>query len=172
MSMKRSIKSFSLCFAMTLLAITMVSAAPFVSPNGYSLTPAAGWRLVRNGFPGADVVVLGLAYGRFKPNLNVVVTFAKPGETLQHTQRQIRPDYPHMFNRFKLLSCETSTLHGLPVLNVLGVYQQGTHWQRIRQFCFERGHRSYWFTCTGPEPSPASYEEAFTQMLHTIRWNK
>jgi hypothetical protein len=145
------------------------SAAPFVSSKGYSLTPVPGWQVSEKN-PNTDVVVLGPVYGKFRPNLNVTIVQAKPGETLKDGQKEVAAIYPRMFTDFKMIS--SVIVPGNPeTLNVTCRCRQVGQVLRIRQMVVLKANRVYTFTCTAPDAAYVRYDAAFTQMLHSVKWS-
>ncbi len=93
----QTIRLFLLIALACLLTVPSVQAAPFVSPNGYSITPAAQWTVKHGDMTRTDVTILTHAANKLIPNLNVIVAPTHSGQTLEQLQQQITTIYPHVF---------------------------------------------------------------------------
>lgn len=147
-------------------------AAPFVSSKGYSLTPPAGWRVDKSGMMGTDVLVIASPVGGFAPNLNVVITPAPPGQTLDDARKQIATMYPRAFAGYKSLAQSFGTQGGVRTLRLMGTYTRQGRLLRMRQIIALKNGSAYTFTCTEPEAVHAKLDPAFDKMLQSIRWKK
>lgn len=155
-----------------MLAMGAALAGPFVSSKGYALTPPAGWRVDKSGMMGTDVVVIAPTVGGFAPNLNVVITPAPPGQTLDAAPKQIAAMYPRVFSDYKSMSQSFGTLGGVRTLRVMGTYTRAGRRLRMRQVIALKNGSAYTFTCTEPEAVHAKLDPAFDKMLASIRWTK
>jgi hypothetical protein len=168
--MKTSQRIVLFCGLLLMLTALAASAAPFVSPKGYSFTPAPGWQVSRD-YPKTDIAVLGPVYGKFRPNLNVTITQAEPGETLEEGQKAIAHIYPRIFTGFQMIS--STIVKGHPdTLNVTCRCRQIGQMLRMRQMVVLKANHVYTFTCIAPEAAHARYEAEFAQMLNSVKWSK
>ncbi len=162
---------FAVLFAFLSMTLT-AHAAPVVSAKGYSITPAAGWTLNHSGLMGTDVIVFTRAAGGFAPNLNVVITPAQPGQTLEQGRAQVALMYPRMFTQFHMVKTGYEPLDTARALLIAGTYTQGVNHRSMCQDIVLENGKVYTFTCTSPVAMQARYAPAFAQMLHSVRWSR
>ncbi len=161
-----------LAFLACLVTMPHAHAAPFASPNGYAVTPAPGWSVNHTGIMGTDVIVFTRAAGGFAPNLNVVITPAQPGQTLEQGRAQVAQMYPRMFTQFHMVKTGYEPLGSVRALLIAGTYTQGVNHLSMRQDIVLQNGKVYTFTCTSPVAMQARCAPAFTQMLHSVRWSR
>lgn len=147
-------------------------AAPFASPKGYSVAPAPQWTINHTGVMGTDVIIFTRAAGGFAPNLNVVITPAPPGQTLEQGRAQVAVMYPRLFTQFHMVKSGYESMGGVRALLVVGTYMHGPTPLSMRQDIVVQNGKVYTFTCTAPTAMQARYAPAFAQMLHSVRWSR
>jgi len=168
----QTVRLLFLALFVCLLMGHTVQAAPFVSAKRYSITPAPQWIVNHSGMMGADVIILTRAAGGFAPNLNVVITPAQPGQTLEQGKAQLSAMYPRVFAQYKMVKSGYAILGGVRALLVAGTYSQGINHLSMRQDIVLQNGKVYTFTCTSPAALQARYAPAFAQMLRSVRWSR
>lgn len=168
----QTIRLFLLIALACLVTLPSAQAAPFVSPNGYSVTPAPQWQVNHSGVMGMDVFIYTRPTDGFAPNLNAVIGPTKPGETLEQAQGQIAAMYPRMFTQFHMIKTGYETVGDARALFIIATHLQGMNHLSLRQDFVLRNGKVYTFTCTALTTQQARYAPAFTQMLHSVRWSR
>ena len=133
-----------------LLIAAPATAAPFTSSKGYSITPPKGWTANRSGTMGTDAMFIAKPKNGVTANINVVVTKAAPGDTIQAARAQINQTYPRLFNQFKWIARGNTTVDGAPALFNTVNYSIGTppHRMWAHQIVALKNGMLYSFTCT------------------------
>ncbi len=167
----QTIRLFLLVVSACLVTVHSVQAAPFVSPNGYSITPAPGWTAKRGSIQKMDVILMPQPATSASPYLYVVVAPAKPRETLEQARAQAVSFYAHMSPKIKLVNTGYETVGNVRALRFMETYSLGGRRMSLRQETVIKNGKVYAFTCFTPFGQKARYAPAFTQMLHSVRWS-
>lgn len=160
--------------AMSALLLTasvapQVSAAPYKSPNGYTVTPPAGWT-TSHGTPGTEVVFMS----RTRENINVVTQAVPKGTSLEAARTQTIALLKRMMTNYKVLGQGNSTLGGQRAAVLVSGYtlsQPPIKLRAYQSFTIRNG-KLYVFTCTARESSYAKFNGAFMRTLSSVRWTK
>ncbi len=168
----QTIRLFFLALLVCLGTAHTVQAAPFVSPHGYSITPAPGWAVNKSGMMGADVIIYTRAVGGFAPNLDVVITPTKLGQTLEQAQAEVTKGYSELLPQGKLVRTGYETVDNVRGLVVVGTYLQGVQRLAGYEVIVIKHGKAYTFVGVVPEALQARYAPAFAQMLRSVRWSR
>lgn len=165
---------FSLTIALTLLMVVVVTAKPFRSAKGYTITPPANWHLEKSGFMGTDVVFYAQPMHNFAANINVVVTKAPPKANLESGLVVLNAMYPHVFTGYKRLAQGYTSVDGTRAFYNTALQKPGTPPRQLRmhQVVALKNGLNYTFTCTCLATDYAQSSAAFATALKSIRWTK
>ena len=158
---------FPLILAVAALA-PAASAAPYVSPAGYRITPPAGW--TTNLKEAAD----GHVYFD-SPSTAEIGEFDSPldsGETVAGDMAQLVASLKKHFPDFKLISQRAGTLGGVPDREMEATYTTGTKHLPLhfRQVIASHGGRMYGFSLTETRALFAQTNTLFDKSLRTVQW--
>ncbi len=162
---------FLIAFA-CLLTLHNALAAPFVSPIGYSITPAPQWVINHNASRTEDVFINMQAVDGSTAILCVSVAPAKPGDTLEQMQKNTIPVSPYSPMQFNIIKTCYEKVGNVRALLVVGTYLDGTKHVSFRDDTVLKNGKMYTFDCTSPTVTQARYAPAFDQMLHSVRWSR
>lgn len=168
----QTIRLFLLVVSACLVTVHSVQAAPFVSANRYSITPAPQWKVEHSVYGMEDVFIDLQAGSKFVPLLFVHVTPAKPGETLEQRQEHTLTEYSHSLMQFDIAKVSYETVGNSCALLVVGTYFANTQQWSFHTDTVLRDGKVYTFECTVPTSMQTRYAPAFAQMMHSVRWTR
>ncbi len=162
----------NLCLILGLgLTVAAVSAAPFVSPHGYSVTPPPGWQ-INPSHVGDDVVIdykKNVATDG-TPNLRVDITPMGGAATLEALKPAVISGYTKRFPGLVVKSQTFSSLGGVRDLNLVFTEPKNGILMYLHQIYVLKNGSAYIFTAVYPERSRAKYDAPVAQMLASVRW--
>lgn len=173
--MKKLALLLSLC---AVLAAGAASAAPFVSPHGYSMSVPAGWHIKSPSMPGDDADIAAnqqAAVGRQRTtpifqvqfrSMDSRVTSASLGAINQSALSVVRQSFPD----FKVLSQTSSTLNGVRALDCVFTAMSNAVPLRFHEVLVVKNKGAYAFTSICPSQIYPKYTAAYTQMLSSVQW--
>ena len=170
----RPLQSLCLVFCLCFVGAS-VSAAPFVSPRGYSITPPTAWHLDSSGSSGNDVVIFAdknsdSPPGTPAPNFGVRIGPQGKVKTLDIAKRGMIPAYRKGYPNVVLVSQTYSSVGGKPDLDTTFLIGSPGGLTRIRQVLVLKEKLVYFFTSACPDKVHAKYDPIFAQMLASVRW--
>lgn len=144
-----------------------VAAAPFKG-SCYKLEVPRGW-MARPSFSSAEVLIMGPVTGA---NINVVVTGAQPGQTLESGARETAAGLRRL-QGYKSLSHKFIMVAGARALVDEYTYDSPYNGRlRVRQVMALRGRRVIAVTCLSKESTWQRAWPAFKACLGSLRWTK
>lgn len=167
-----TLRLFFLALLVCLGAAHTVQAAPFVSVNGYSITPAPHWAVNQSRFTKADVIILTQMVMGVRPNFCVLIAPAPLGQTLEQAQAEVTKGYSELLPQGKLVRTSYETVDNVRGLVVVGTYLQGVQRLAVYEVMVIKDSKAYTFVGVVPEPLQAQYAPAFAQMLRSVRWSR
>ena len=165
----------SLCCSLALcLTAALASAAPFVSPHGYLLTPPPGWRIDNSSTSGNDLSLLaprGSAAGLpLVPAFAVKITPGSGNLTVEDLNQPLADGYRKTFAPATILSEIYSTVGGLRAINIVLTHPRNGSLVRDYQSVVIKGKSIYFFTAVCPDRVHAKYDGVFAQILASVCW--
>lgn len=167
-----TLRLFFLALLVCLGAAHTVQAAPFVSPNGYSITPAPQWQVNHNSMTRADVSIFTRATKQVTPILRVMISPVQQGQTLEQIQGQITTGYSHILKQFKIVGMRYETVNNVRALHVDGTHLVGMQLLALHQDMVLKSGKLFIFTYGTPISMQTQYAPAFAQMLRSVRWSR
>jgi len=165
----------AVCFSFCLwLTAALASAAPFVSPHGYSFSPPSGWKVDRSHSDGEDVSLFALQGSAalvLAPAFSVKFTPASSDITLDDLKQPLADGYRKSFSQIKILSETYTTVGGLRALSIVFTHPKDGSLIHDRQSIVLKNHFFYFFTAVCPDKVHAKYDPIFAKMLSSVHWN-
>lgn len=168
----QTIRLFLLVVSACLVTVHSVQAAPFVSANGYSITPAPHWAVDHSVYMKEDVLLDRQLVSKFGPIFVVNIAPAKPGETLEQRQEHALTMHSIPSMQLSIIKTNYETVGNVRALLVIGTYFANTQQWSYRDDTVIRNGKLYIFQCTSPTATQARYAPAFDQMLRSVRWRR
>lgn len=147
-----------------------VAAAPYQSPNGYTIAPPSGWTRQKSS---ADV-----SFGNGKGARLAIVSIPLPTPTTI-TLEKVRDTSLASIQKstpggFKVLNRGQMTIGGERALTVNARYQAGKPPMKVRAFLIFviHGGKIHSLTCTDAEARFPKTRKSFNLALASIRWTK
>lgn len=148
-------------------------AAAYHSPDGYGISPPAGWVLhPTDGQGGLSVVFAAPAIDKAAPkpfadNLNVVVT--PTPATLDALIAETKQKYPSVLTNYKVVTDQPAVVNGHPAHLLGGTYddERSGPLQNIQLIVVEAG-KEYTITFTSPAPSFDSFHAVVQASLSSF----
>ena len=145
-----------------------VSAAPYKSPNGYTITPPKGWTTVKD-LAGTEVMFIAPT----RANINMVVQHNVPDDIPLDLVREESINLERqMFTKFKVLSQGTWELGGQRAVTLTSNYflNQPAEKMRLLQVFTVYKNRLFVITCTARDKDFPKYLSTFKQTMQTLKW--
>lgn len=157
-----------------LMLAGLARAATVKSKRGYSVTAPAGWRVVKSGAMGTDLILLAPKANNFQPNVNVIVQTLPPGMNLKRGRAELDRVYPKMFASFKWISRGTAKVGGATGLLNVASHNMGTPARKLLmyQVIVPHGRNYYSMTGTSLLSQSAKLKPQFEAIFRSIRWTK
>ncbi len=155
--------------ALTASVAPRVSAAPYRSANGYTITPPAGWT-TSHGTPGTEVVFMS----KTRENINVVTVAVPKSVTLEQARAAGVAQMRRVMTNYKVLGQGYTTLGGQRAAVLVSGYMLSQPPIKVRAyqaFAIHNG-KLVAFTCTAREATFGKYNSAFMGALSSVRWTK
>ena len=154
------------------LSAAGVSAAPFVSRHGYSVTPPPGW-IVHPGRTGGDDVVIDYTKNLAAdgaPNFRVNLSPVASSVTLEALKPFVLARYARKFPGLVIKSQTFSALGGVRDLDLVLLQPRHGILLRFRQVYVLKNGFAYIFSAAYLEKAHARYDPVLAQMLASVRW--
>ncbi len=152
-----------------LLTAALASAAPYVSPRGYSLNIPPGWRVAPNPLPGRIRI-------EYKQSGSVAAAFGvdvgpQTGDlTLEAAVPGAIAEYKRRFSKVTIKSQTFSSLGGEKDFDIVAIAVLQGHSVCLRQVGVLKNNSLYVFTAGCREKDQAKFDPTFAQILASVRW--
>ncbi len=162
----------SICFSVRLgLLAALASAAPFVSPSGYSLTLPPGWKAA----PGHSFNDVIFKYAKSAatdgtPTFGVKTSPLPASTTLEAVKPALIADYNKRFSHVVILSQSYSSLGGIRDLDLVSTNVMRSLPLRLHQICVLRNGYVYIFSAAYLDRTHAKYDPMVAQILASVHW--
>lgn len=171
----RTVWRFFLLFTLAACLLSgRASAAPFVSPGGYSLALPAGWRAAPNRIKGEDAAFYlpqpGSAPGTMMPNMNIRILPGACKMTLAAMKLYVNANKKTLYSGMHLVSQTDSFLGGVRDVDIVLIDPQHGEPIHVHQIFALKSNSLYIISLGYSEDQHAQYEPVILQMLASFRW--
>ncbi len=168
----KTLRTACLSFCACLLA-ALASAAPFVSPHGYTLTPPAGWQVDHTSMPDNDVTIFagtGSPGDILRAIFGIKIVPSSSSLTLESFKPLMARELHESFPRATIVSQTYSSVGGVRALDTTFTHSKNGGLVRDRQLVVLKNRSVYFFSAVCTDKLHTKYDPLFAQMVSSVRW--